>query len=105
MFLVFAARNLIPQGNDRPEELEKSWRPISLLSTLLKSWEKLVARRVEGVWGPPSGQHGFRRGCGTETSCVALATKLATIKNAGRWAAAMAADIDSAFDAVKIFFF
>ena len=96
--------NIVPlpkKGKDL--SLGASYRPISLLSPIVKVLERLVMPTLTAHLAPSYWQHGFRPRHSTTTALVQLSTTIATGFNKKKPAertVAVAVDVSKAFDAV-----
>ncbi|XP_072400980.1 uncharacterized protein [Diabrotica undecimpunctata] len=89
----------IPKAND-PNVL----RPISLMSCILKTFERIMKNRLEWWMESnnlyPDGQLGFRRGKGTMDCISHLATDIQLTYSKNQYTAALFVDISGAYDNV-----
>ena len=83
----------------------KSYRPISLLPTMGKLFEKLIRNRVmthlESTNFLDEDQHGFREGKGTNTAIASLLSKLDCLKDNYKYVSFISLDIMGAFDKIS----
>lgn len=84
--------------------LISNYRPISLVSSLAKLFEKCVKERLFGFLEESrilsGNQYGFRNGCGTEDALYSLTSKITDSLNNGKKCAAVFIDLAKAFDTV-----
>lgn len=87
------------------KSLLSSYRPITILSTFSKIFEKVIKRRIDGFIAKfklvNSSQYGFQAGLSTEDAILALTSKIKKEVSTGKVALAMSFDIKSAFDSVS----
>jgi hypothetical protein len=93
---------IIQKPNKSNYELLESYRPISVLPTFAKIFERIILSRLkwiaaEGSWFNP-GQHGFREGCSTETAAHDLVHHIETHFSNKEFIASAFVDIKAAFD-------
>lgn len=84
------------KNHSKPE----SHRPISLLPTMSKLFEKLVLKSLQKCIKPRPEQHAFREGHSTTTQLVQLFKDLKNNKSEKKYTAATFLDIEKAFDRV-----
>lgn len=96
---------LLKQG--KPPEDYKSYRPISLASCMLKTYERLIKNRLE-YWLEkneklPSSQYGFRKGrsCQESLSVIISDIQLAFTRNMS--ISALFIDIEGAYDNINLY--
>lgn len=100
---------VLQKPNKAPEELRTAsgWRPITLLNTVGKLFEKILADRIalaaETHRLLPEGQMGNRRLRSTETAIVTIVETIRTAWARGGFAALLQLDIAGAFDNVDHF--
>jgi hypothetical protein len=93
---------IIQKPNKSNYELLENYRPISVLPTFSKIFERIILSRLkwiaaEGRWFNP-GQHGFREGCSTETAAHDLVHHIETHLSNKEFTASAFVDIKAAFD-------
>lgn len=77
-----------------------NYRPISLLTTLSKVFEKILLTHLQKYLKPREEQHAFRHGHSTTTQLVKLTDDLVTKFNNKNHTAAIFLDMEKAFDRV-----
>lgn len=82
------------------------YRPITLLSTIRKLFEKIVQNRLSfylernSLW--PETQYGFRKGYGSEHNIIILKTDILNTFARGQQVLALFLDISHAYDSVQL---
>ena len=89
---------------DKPKELCKSYRPITLLSCLGKLMERIIKNRIEFHLETnkllSNTQFGFRPNKGTDDVLVAVTEEIKFALSSSQYCAVLYFDIEGAFDAV-----
>ena len=80
----------------RDVTLAKSYRPICLLDTAGKSFERVLNQRLLEVCQSEPEQYGFVRGRSTEGALVAITDRITTVDS--KYQLALFVDISGAFD-------
>lgn len=80
--------------------IPSNYRPISLLSTLSKVFERIILQTLQKHFKPRPEQHAFRFGHSTTTQLVKLTDEIATNLNNKKHTAAIILDVEKAFDRV-----
>lgn len=80
--------------------LPNNYRPISLLTTLSKVFERILLTHLQKYIKPREEQHAFRHGHSTTTQLVKLTDDLVTKYNNKNHTAAIFLDMEKAFDRV-----
>lgn len=99
--------NIIPiLKPGKPTNVAESYRPISLASCVLKTYERIVKNRIEH-WLEmnnkiPKGQFGFRKGCSTQESLADFVTEVQLTFTKNHSIAAAFLDIKGAYDNVNL---
>ena len=92
----------LPKPGKEDYRVPKSFRPVSLMSFLLKTLERLVLWRIQSVtlrFRPLSPrQHAYQAGKSTETALHNLVAKIEREIGAGNYALAVFLDFQGAFD-------
>lgn len=95
----------IPKPGKDPK-LAEAYRPISLLSCILKTLERMVKIRLDW-WlrdqNPlPANQHGFKKGYGTLDSLTTLVVDIQNSFSRNSYVPALFLDIEGAYDSVSL---
>ncbi len=94
----------IPKEGKDPN-LEKSYRPITLLSALGKSFEKIIANRIVQHLHEEDclskRQYGFRKGIGTENAMKQLLEDIKEYRKANNLVMVISLDVEAAFDTIN----
>ncbi|CAI6364669.1 unnamed protein product [Macrosiphum euphorbiae] len=90
---------MIPKPN-KNHNLPINYRPISLLVTMSKVFEKILLSHLNKYFKPRSEQHAFRHGHSTTTQLTKLIDDLVINTNNNRHTAAIFLDMEKAFDRV-----
>ncbi|CAI6371538.1 unnamed protein product [Macrosiphum euphorbiae] len=88
---------MIPKPN-KNHSLPNNYRPISLLVTMSKVFEKILLRHLTKYIKPRTEQHAFRHGHSTTTQLTKLIDDLVINTNNNRHTAAIFLDMEKAFD-------
>jgi hypothetical protein len=92
----------IPKAGKASYDLAKSFRPISLMSFLLKTLEKLIDRSIREnviVTSPINkAQHAYQEGKGTESALHSLVTEIEKNIHCENYTITVIIDIEGAFD-------
>lgn len=95
---------ILKPGKD--ETIADSYRPISLLSCITKTFEKLVKVRLEWFFEHnsllPANQFGFRRGTGTTDAVTKLVTNVQKGFSSNKYVACLFLDLKGAYDCVNL---
>lgn len=90
----------IPKGGNRDPSMPKSYRPISLLPTVGKTFERLIAARLKAHLNDynlsSKSQHGFKEGHSTETAIKEMLEYVNTSNK--KHVIAIFLDVQGAFD-------
>jgi hypothetical protein len=102
---IWKSANIIPILKlGKPPNLSTSYRPISLLSPVVKILERLVIPLICSGMPISHSQHGFAAGRSTVTALLPLVTMVANGFNCNKppfCTAVVASDISEAFDAIN----
>lgn len=94
---------MIPKPN-KPEKLLSSYRPISLLATFSKIFEKLFLKRLQPILERyniiPEHQFGFRHKHGTPEQCHRIVNVISECLEKKQYCSAVFLDVQQAFDRV-----
>lgn len=90
---------MIPKPG-KPQESVNSYRPISILSTLSKLFERIFLSRMEKFISLPDSQFGFRVGHGTPEQCHRVVEYIREAFEKKQYVCAVFLDISQAFDKV-----
>lgn len=90
---------MIPKPN-KNHSLPNNYRPISLLVTMSKVFEKILLNYLKKYIRPRTEQHAFRHGHSTTTQLTKLIDDLVINTNNNRHTAAIFLDMEKAFDRV-----
>lgn len=98
------AEVIMIQKPNKPENITSSYRPISLLVTFSKVFERILLRRMLPVLENnniiPEHQFGFRRGHGTVEQCHRIINHITEALESKKYCTAVFLDIQQAFDRV-----
>lgn len=93
----------IPKQGGNPE-LVNGYRPITLLSTIAKLFERIMFCQLEAFYESKcyfyNHQYGFRRGSGTSVATIELVNELQTLVDDGHSPAVVFLDLSAAFDTI-----
>lgn len=85
---------------DKPEEEVSSYRPISLLTTISKLFEKILLKRLKPMVDIPDFQFGFRNNHSTIDQIHRITTKIELALEEKKYCPAVFLDVSQAFDRV-----
>lgn len=93
---------LLPKAG-KDQKLSSSYRPICLINTMAKLYERLIVDRLEAETEEKKtiseSQHGFRRGKSTVTAMLEVKSRVE--RSEARWCVLVAIDIKNAFNTAK----
>lgn len=91
---------LIPKGNTDQSQI-KNWRPITISSMILRTYNKILGYRMNGIFKTSDKQVGFKpvNGCGINTTWLHCLLKHARINKNTFYACLI--DVSKAFDSVS----
>ncbi len=94
---------ILKEGKD--PNLEKSYRPITLLSTLGKCFEKIIANRTVQHLNEEDclskRQYGFRKDLGTENAIKQLLEDISEYRKTNNFVMVISLDVEAAFDTIN----
>lgn len=95
----------IPKGKNNIADFRKEMRPISLLSTISKIFERIILNRINEMEEieeiTSSKQFGFKKNCSTVDNLCILQSKIHSARTSKKHLIAVLLDIKSAYDTVN----